>query len=108
MTEQTIGQLTSIIDRPGLAFYTAYAHVEDVAAHLASIRDEGENDNDDKYHLATLTSCILSSQELLLGLLYRTDLCDFRVGVDKFALGLTVSNILASFKSALALVVEQA
>eukprot|EP00985_Skeletonema_marinoi_P006878 scaffold3011_cov130-Skeletonema_marinoi.AAC.3 len=102
MSEQTIGQLTSIIDRPGLAFYTAYAHVEDVAAHLASIRDkEGENDNDDKYHLATLTSCILSSQELLLGLLYRTDLCDFRVGVDKFALGLTVSNILASFKSVL-------
>ncbi|KAK1742233.1 hypothetical protein QTG54_006798 [Skeletonema marinoi] len=102
MSEQTIGQLTSIIDRPGLAFYTAYAHVEDVAAHLASIRDkEGENDNDDKYHLSTLTSCILSSQELLLGLLYRTDLCDFRVGVDKFALGLTVSNILASFKSVL-------
>lgn len=103
MSGETIAQLSSLIDRPGLAFYTAYAHVKDVAAHLTSIsiRNSGSGGTDDKYGLATLTSCILASQELLLGLLYRTDLCDFRAGVDKFALGLTVSNILASFKSVL-------
>ena len=97
MSKQTIGELASLLDQPGLAFYKAYAHVEDISAHLADIHDC----TIDKYGLATLTSCILSSQELLLGLLYRTDLCDFRVGVDKFALGLTVSNILTSFQSVL-------
>ncbi len=100
MTQQTIGKLAPIIDKAGLAFYTAYAHVEDVSAHLASTRSS-DTDTRDRYGLLTLTSCILSSQELLLGLLYRTDLCDFRVGVDKFALGVAVSNILSSFKSVL-------
>eukprot|EP00956_Cyclotella_meneghiniana_P037605 scaffold141384_cov99-Cyclotella_meneghiniana.AAC.1 len=78
----------------------AFAHVEDVSAHLASIHNSGTNTSD-RYGLLTLTTCILSSQELLLGLLYRTDLCDFRVGVDKFALGVSVSAILTSFKSVL-------
>ncbi len=100
MSQETIGKLAPIIDRAGLAFYTAYAHVEDVSAHLASIRNS-DTGMRDRYGLLTLTSCILSSQELLLGLLYRTDLCDFRVGVDKFALGVAVSDILSSFKSVL-------
>lgn len=103
MSEHTVDKLASITDRPGLAFYIAYAHVKDVSSHLATINNDvnQSSGNDDTYGIVALTSCILSSQELLLGVLYRTDLCDFRVGVDKFDLGLAISNILTSFKSVL-------
>ena len=102
MSELTLAPLASLIDRPGLSFYVAYAHVEDVSAHLMSIKSSiSRRGNEDPYGLATLTSCILSSQEMLLGLLYRAEICDLRAGVDKFALGLAVSDILSSFKSVL-------
>jgi len=105
MTEDTLGPLESLFDRPGLAFYIAYAHVKDVSAHLTSIRNRSSSERGvgggDNYGLATLTACILSSQEMLLGLLYRSDVTDFRLGVDKFALGLAVADILLSFASVL-------
>ncbi|KAL7453349.1 hypothetical protein ACHAWC_005021 [Mediolabrus comicus] len=99
MTENTLLPLASLIEKPGLAFYTAYAHVEDVSSHLMSLLRSGGGS--DKYSLSTLASCILSSQELLLGLLYRTDICDQRPGVDKLALGLAVKDILCQFNSLL-------
>jgi hypothetical protein len=99
MTENTLLPLASLIEKPGLAFYTAYAHVEDVSSHLMSLlRSSGCSD---KYSLSTLASCILSSQELLLGLLYRKDICDQSPGVDKLALGLAVKDILCQFNSLL-------
>ena len=103
MTENTLLPLASLIEKPGLAFYTAYAHVEDVSSHLMSLR--GSGGGSDKYSLSTLASCILSSQELLLGLLYRTDICDQRPGVDKLALGLAVKDILCQFNSLLTIMV---
>jgi len=113
MTHNSLVSLSSLCDKPGLAFYTAYAHVKDVESHLSSITDAeqsssavliGESnhkENNNPYALPTLLSCTLSSQELLLGLLYRCNVVDFRPGVDKIGIGLLVNEIVGSFTSLL-------
>ena len=124
MSKETLAFLSSLDNKPGLAFYTAYAHVKDIALHLSTINasvsmldddtsqtqrkstsgtTKDSNLKNDKCMLAlpTLVSCVLSSQELLLGLLYRSEVGDFRPGVDKVGIGLLVGEIVGSFASLL-------
>lgn len=109
MSDDTLSSLSSLGDKPGLAFYTSYGHVKDVAAHLRSVSVDGGGvsvgdggtsiEGKDVYSLHTLASCTLSSTELLLALMYRSDTSDFRPGVDKTSLGLLVCDIVGSFVS---------
>jgi len=127
MSEDTLKSLSSLNGEPGLAFYIAYAHVKDIETHLSSITaarklyvirntssakrqnqssstvtgEPNSSDNNDPYALSTLLSCTLSSQELLLGQLYRCEVVDFRPGVDKVGIGLLIGEIVGSFASLL-------
>ena len=99
MMEETQASLSPLLDQPGLAFYTAYTHVQDVSTHLnlTTIHHQCSGSAaTDPYDIATLSSCIPMLQELLLGLLYRSDVVDSCLVVDKFALGLSVGDIFES------------
>jgi hypothetical protein len=126
MSEDTLGSMSSLCDERGLAFCTCCAHVKDVASHLSSITaarmldecnmssaakqpqsssaiigESNHNDDNDPHAISTLLSCTLSSQELLLGLLCRCEVVNFRPGVDKVGIGLLVNEIVGSFASLL-------
>ena len=113
MTSRTldaVADMVTISDQPGLAFYTSYAHVADVADHLASISKGKNNDNDTPYRLTTLAAAALTAHELLLDLLYRSDLDSVgsgrrttTTGSDGIGLGLLVSDVVASLATLLRL-----
>ena len=79
------------MNQPGLAFYVAYAHVSEIAKHLACVKEE----TPESCIFDVAASSVFASIELLVELLYRVEVLDKRPGFDKEGLILSIQDFIS-------------